>query len=101
MQGETESVGRQRMFRLVSMLSGILGAMIAKRLLRAVYRVVQREDPSVAFDPTAQGFSWPNAFAWALAAGVGLVMTKMVSDRVAAAGWKAAIGTLPPSGKGA
>ncbi len=48
------------------------------------------------FDPTSAEFSWPDVVAWAAAAGVGLGVAKVVSARVAAIGWEAATGTLPP-----
>ena len=87
---------RDRVWRIVSTTVGILGAVVAKRLIRAAYRAVQGDEPVSAFDPTSDRFSWLNAFVWALAAGIGLVVAKMVGDRLAALGWKAATGTLPP-----
>jgi Protein of unknown function (DUF4235) len=89
-------IGRQRIWRLVSATVGILGAVVAKRLLRAAYRAVRGDEPVSAFDPTSDRFSWGNAFVWAIAAGIGLVLAKMLGDRVAALGWKAATGTPPP-----
>ena len=81
---------------MVSTLTGMVGTFVAQKLIRAAYRAVRKVDPSAAFDPTSDNFSWPDALLWAIAAGVGLVIAKMVGDRLAAIGWKAATGTAPP-----
>jgi len=74
-----------------------MSALVVKKVLRASYRAVRKgTDPGTAFDPTKAGFSWPDALLWAAAAGVGLVIAKMVSARVAAIGWEVATHTLPP-----
>ena len=90
-------IGRKRLWKLQSMITAILGAMIAKKLIRAAFRVVRKDKaPAAVFDPTSAGFSWPDVVVWAAAAGVGLGVAKVVSARVAAIGWKVATGTLPP-----
>ena len=91
-----DTVGRERSWKLVSTATGLLGALVAKRLLRAAYSAVRKDAPSTAFDPTRARFSWPGALLWAVAAGIGLVIAKMVGDRVAAIGWELATGTVPP-----
>ena len=90
-------IGRKRLWKLQSMITAILGAMIAKKLIRGAFRVVRKDKaPAAVFDPTSAGFSWPDVVVWAAAAGVGLGVAKVVSARVAAIGWKVATGTLPP-----
>jgi Protein of unknown function (DUF4235) len=87
----------ERMWKLVSTMSGMLGAIVAKRLIKTAYQAVRKEDdPETPFDPTDTRFAWPDALLWATAAGIGLAIAKMVSARLAAIGWKAATGTLPP-----
>jgi Protein of unknown function (DUF4235) len=88
---------RQRAWQGVSWVSGFVVALVVKKLFRAGYRSVRKADPDAAVDLTKAGFSWPDALVWAVAAGVGLVITKMVSARVAAFGWEAATGTRPPA----
>jgi hypothetical protein len=92
-----ESVRRRWTWKLVSTLTGALFSLIANKLLRLAYRKVRKQNPDIAFDPTAKRFSWSDAVVWAMAAGVGLVAAKMVSDRIAAIGWQAATGGLPPT----
>jgi hypothetical protein len=91
-----DTIGRERSWKIVSTATGLAGALVAKRLLRALYTAVRKESSETAFDPTKARFSWPGAVLWATAAGIGLVITKMVSDRVAAIGWEVATGTRPP-----
>ena len=96
MRVEPDTIRRERMWKLVSTISGMLGALLAKKLMRSTYRAIRKAEPSSAFDPTSDRFSWPNALLWAVAAGIGLVVAKMVGDRLAAIGWKIATGNLPP-----
>jgi hypothetical protein len=93
---DSNTIRRERIWRFVSTVTGILSAVVAKNLIRRTYRVIRRDEPTTAFDPTAGEFSWPNALLWALAGGIGLVVAKMVGDRLAAIGWRAATGSAPP-----
>ena len=90
-------IGRERIWKLESWMTGAVGAFVAQVLIRAIYRTVRKDkDPSAVFDPNMSRFSWPDAAVWALAGGVGLAMAKIVSARVAAIGWEVATGTRPP-----
>jgi len=90
-------IDRERMWNLESWISGALGAFVAQVLIRATYRMIRKDKaPSAVFDPNSSRFSWADAGVWALAGGVGLALAKIASARVAALGWTAATGTLPP-----
>ncbi len=87
----------RREWKLVSTITGMLGGLLARKLIRATYRAVRKDTaPATPFDPTSPGFSWPDALLWAAAAGIGLAIAKMVSARLAAIGWKAVTGAPPP-----
>ena len=89
--------GRETAWKGVSYLSGVVGAMLAKKLMRAGYRAVRKNtDPASPFYPTDARFSLLDAVLWAIAAGIGLGLARVVSTRVAAIGWKAATGQSPP-----
>jgi Protein of unknown function (DUF4235) len=93
----TDRIGRERTFKLVSTVTGMLAALIVRRLVRAAYGAVRGEaSPETPFDPESAGFSWPDAVLWAATAGIGLGVAKVVSARVATLGWEVATGTLPP-----
>ena len=90
-------IGRKRMWKLVTTITGMLGAMVAQRFIKAGYKATRKDtDPATPFDPTKAGFSWPDALVWAAAGGIGLGIAKVVSARLAAIGWEAATHTLPP-----
>ena len=85
------------MWKLESTVTGMLGALFTQKLIRVVYRSVRKDKTrATPFDPTNARFSWPNALLWAAAAGIGLGIAKVMSNRVAALGWELATGTLPP-----
>jgi hypothetical protein len=90
-------IGRERMWKLESWITGAVGAFVAQVLIKAIYRTIRKDKaPSAVFDPGSSRFSLPDAAVWAVAGGVGLAIAKMVSARVAALGWEVATGTLPP-----
>ena len=92
-----DTVGRKWMWRLVSTTTGLLGGLLARKLIRSAYQAIRKDTaPVTPFDPTNPRFSWPDALLWAAAAGIGLAIAKMMSARLAAIGWEAATGTLPP-----
>jgi hypothetical protein len=96
--GGPDTKGREAMWKLVSTGSGLLGAMLAKKLLRSGYRAMRNEsDPATPFDPADRRFSVLDALLWACAAGIGLGIAKVVSARVAAIGWEMATGDAPPA----
>lgn len=90
-------MGRERMWKLVSTGIGMLGGLLARKLMRAGYQAIRKDKAAASpFDPTNARFSWRDALGWAAAAGIGLGIAKVVSARVAAIGWEAATGTAPP-----
>ena len=97
MQRVPDMIGRDRMWKVVSTITGMVAALLARNLIRAAYRVIRNDtDPSTPFDPADARFSWPDALLWAAAAGIGLGIAKVVSARVAGLGWEVATGTRPP-----
>ena len=95
--GAPYMISRERKWKLVSVATGLLAGLLARRLIRGAYQIVRKDTaPVTPFDPTNPQFSWPDAVLWAAAAGVGLGIAKVVSARLAAFGWEAATGTLPP-----
>jgi len=90
-------ISRERMWKLVSTGMGLLGGLLARKLMRAGYQAFRKDAAAASpFDPTNARFSWPDAVLWAAAAGIGLGIAKVVSARIAVIGWETATGTLPP-----
>jgi Protein of unknown function (DUF4235) len=97
LQRVPEMIGRKRMWKLETMVTGMLGGFVATKLIRAAYRAISKgKSPDAVFDPASARFSWPDALVWAAAAGVGLGIAKVMSARIAAIGWEVATGTAPP-----
>ena len=85
------------MWKLESWIIGAVGAFVAQVLIKAIYRMIRKDKaPSAVFESANSRFSWPDALLWGAAGGLGLAIAKIVSNRLAALGWKAATGTLPP-----
>ena len=86
---------RQAAWKAVSTASGIGAAMATRKLLEALWPGSD-DGTGPPFNPADRRVGWPTALAWALSAGVGAGVFRLVGERLAAAGWEAATGTPPP-----
>jgi hypothetical protein len=92
-------ISRQLRWKIVSVGTGVLAGMLAKKLMRTIYQAVRKDtSPTSPFDSANARFSLSGALLWAAAAGIALGIAKIVSARIATFGWEAATGTLPPGG---
>ena len=91
-----EMTGRERMWMLASTVSGMVGAWIASKIIRTLFKAIRKRSPTTVFDPNSARFSWPDVVLWAAAGGIGLGIAKVTSARVATIGWEVATGTRPP-----
>jgi hypothetical protein len=87
---------RERNWKLATTATSVLSAVLAKRLMRAGYHAVRKDGGATPFDSRNARFSWSDAVLWAAAAGVGLGVAKVLSARLAAAGWEFFTGERPP-----
>lgn len=79
----------------MSSASGVLGAIGARKLLQALWPAGSHgEGPP--FNPADRRVTWAEALQWTLAAAIGGALARLVSERLAAAGWEAATGSPPP-----
>jgi len=91
------SLGRATTWKIVSSLSGLLGALVARKLMRTAWGAARGDgSDGPILDPADRRFSWRDATLWAITAGIGLGIARLVSARIAVAGWEAATGTVPP-----
>jgi hypothetical protein len=92
-----DTVGRRVGWKIVSTACGLLGALVARRLVRTAWAAVTGEsEEGPILDPADRRFKWRDAVLWAATVSVGLGIAKVVSARIAVAGWEVATGTLPP-----
>lgn len=80
---------------VVSRGSGIAGAVLASKVLAAVWPLGD-DDKGPPFNPADRRVTWATALQWGIAAGIGAGIARVVSQRVAAAGWEAVTGSAPP-----
>jgi hypothetical protein len=93
----SESTWASGEWKVVSALAGVLGGLITRKLLEVAWRSVRKgaeHDPPL--NPADRRIGWGDALAWAVAAGVGAGVGRLLSERLAAAGWEAATGSPPP-----
>lgn len=83
-------------WKLVSMLSGAAGTVVARTVIQKVWAVTSRSAQEPPLNPADRRISWPEGLQWALAAGVGASVAHLISQRLAAAGWERATGSAPP-----
>ncbi len=80
-------------WKVVGGLSGILAGAATRRLLQAGWRRARGGDPPT--NPAAPTTGWSEALGWAVASGVAMAVTRLISQRGAAGAWKAATGRYP------
>ena len=81
------------MWKVAGTLSGIAAGSVTRRLLQLGWRRTRGGDPPT--NPASPSTRWSEALAWAVASGVAMAVTRMVSQRGAAGAWKAATGEYP------
>lgn len=86
---------QQAMWKVASSLSGVLGAIGTRKVLQAAWPVGD-DGTGPPFNPADRRVRWTIALQWAVAAGVGAGLMRLVTQRLAAAGWEAATGSPPP-----
>lgn len=72
------------------------GGVVTRQLLQALWSKFAPSDHEPPLNPADRRISWPEAVIWAIAAGVGAGLGRLVAERAAAAGWEAATGSAPP-----
>jgi hypothetical protein len=83
-------------WKVVSALTGVVGAVITRRVLQALWPKVISSGHEPPLNPADRRIGWSEAVTWAVAAGVGASIGRLVSQRFAAAGWEVAKGSPPP-----
>jgi len=82
-------------WKLVSTLSGVAAAIATRKLLEALWPAGD-DGTGPPFNPADRRVAWSTAIGWAVSAGGGAGITRLVGERLAAAGWEAATGSPPP-----
>ena len=83
-------------WKVASTLSGVAGAVVARNLIQSVWAALSRSEKEPPLNPADREIDWPTALQWAIAAGIGAGIARLVSQRAAAAAWERATGSPPP-----
>ncbi len=83
----------EKMWTIVSALAGAAAATASRRLLQKL------SPDSSTLNPADRRVTWREGLMWAVVTGVGAGVARLVSQRVAAAGWEKAVGASPPGVK--
>ena len=88
--------GRKVGWKLVSTASGIVGGLAARKVVDQVWAAFVPSDREPPLNPADRDIEWKTALQWAIAAGVGASIARLLSQRAAAAAWECATGSAPP-----
>ena len=88
--------GQQVGWKLASTASGVVGGLVARKVVDAVWAAFVPSDREPPLNPADRDIEWKTALQWAVAAGVGAGIARLVSQRAAAAAWEQATGAPPP-----
>lgn len=87
---------RRLAWKLLSTGSGVVGAVLARNVMQKLWAAASSSDIEPPLNPADRRIGWRTALQWAAAAGLGAGISRLASQRIAAAGWEAATGTTPP-----
>ncbi len=97
LQSSTKSARAAKVeWKVVSTASGLLTGLIVRKVLGWAWGRFAPSEHEPPLNPADRRVGWGESVAWAVAAGVGVGVGRLVSDRVAAAGWELATGEPPP-----
>jgi len=92
-----DTIGRETLWKIVSSLSGVVAALVARKIIRTAWAALSPDGTDApVLDPADRRFTWKTAVVWTATVGLGVSIARLVSTRLAVAGWEAATGTLPP-----
>ncbi len=83
-------------WRAVSTGSGLLAGFVTRLTLNWVWKRFGPSDHDPPLNPADRRIGWGEALTWSVAAGVGVGVARLVSDRLSAEVWEMATGEPPP-----
>ncbi len=83
-------------WKVVSTASGLLAGALVRKALAWAWGRFSPSEHEPPLNPADRDIGWGEAITWSIAAGVGVGVARVVSDRLAASGWELATGQAPP-----
>lgn len=81
-------------FKVAVGAATVAAALAARKALALVWKKARNDGPPP--NPGSPGTAWGEALTWTLATAVGAGIAKLLAERGATAGWRKAVGSLPP-----
>ncbi len=85
---------KELLWKAVGTAAGIAAAALTRNVLTSEWQRRRGSDPPA--NPESPSTGWGEALVWAALTGVAIGVARMVAARGAAAGWRRALGELPP-----
>ncbi|MFN2557270.1 MAG: DUF4235 domain-containing protein [Nitriliruptorales bacterium] len=85
---------KELLWKAVGTSAGIAAAALTRNLITSGWQRRRGSEPPA--NPESPSTGWGEALAWAALTGVAIGVARMVAARGAAAGWRRAMGELPP-----
>jgi hypothetical protein len=84
-------------WKVVSMGAGVGAGFVTRRIVQALWGRFGDDSGGAPPTPTDRRVPWVQAVQWTVVTSVAVGVARLVSQRVAAAGWQAATGEPPPT----
>jgi hypothetical protein len=86
-------------WKVVSVGTGLLSGFLTRLTLNWAWKHFAPSDHDPPLNPADRRISWGEAVIWSVAAGVGVGVARVISDRLTAEVWELATGDPPPGVK--
>jgi hypothetical protein len=90
----SSSALERRLWQVTALSVGALTTAAVRGIASRAWRASMDEDPPA--HPTGRDVRLRDALVWAVSLAVGAAVTRVVAERLAAAGWEKAVGSPPP-----
>ncbi len=83
-------------WKVLSTASGLLAGVVVRKVLGLAWGRFSPSEHEPPLNPADREIGWGEAITWSIAAGIGVGVARVVSDRLVASGWELATGQAPP-----
>ena len=94
--GKPDGRAARMEWKVASTASGLLAGVLVRKVLAWGWGRFSPSEHEPPLNPADRDIGWGEAITWSIAAGVGVGVARVVSDRLVASGWELATGQPPP-----